>query len=244
MTKENKYARDPIPKDAIYLSEAFEQVVQALAKDATALATLHMEIKDALAQLRQRDEQRHRKRSASKEAKNAAHRLKEAVVFFRSNLANGRLVAHIRDPATGDVLQLNSVDWSLAGGRLLLLEPPYAFEEDFLDNSPFSGNPNTFLRGAYRPIFFLRREFADWFAKTFGEKKQRSGRPLGSGSYERGDQSYLEQMRALLKDGDANSIYHAAVKVAPTVPRRNAQEQSIITRLAKRYRKHYGSEQK
>jgi hypothetical protein len=50
-------------------------------------------------------------------------------------------------------------------------------------------------------------------------------------------------MRELMKTGGAKSVYDAARKVAPDVPRKNAEEQSIITRLFKRYKKHLGSEQ-
>ena len=137
------------------------------------------------------------------------------------------------------MLELDPMEWASIGGRLLSLEPPYAFEEDFLEYSPFSGNPNTFIRGAYRPIFLWRKEFELWLRKTFGQTRA-GGRKLGSGSYLDQDMPYLKKMHEMRKAGEAKSDYEAARKVASDVPRRNAQRvihnQASTRALSPRFR--------
>lgn len=224
MAGEKKYANDPIPENAIRLGEAFDEVLHAINQDRTPLDKLNSELKDYLIKNRQQEEQRDRWRSKTTKSKESHHRIKEAVVFFRSNLSRGELTACVRDPQDGTVLQLDAADWSPVGGRLLLLEPPYAFEDNFLENAPFSGNPDTFIHGAYRPVFIRREEFKLWFNKTFGRQKRGGGRPPGAGSLEDADRPFLERMRELRKSGEAKSDYEAACKVEPDVPRRNAKE--------------------
>jgi hypothetical protein len=133
-----------MPMKAIRLSEAFEQVRDALRAKPQVLQNLDPSLQDYLIENREQEERRDMWKSASRQSLIALHRSKESVVFFRSGLNRGQLVAYVRDPDVGVILELDYIDWSPIGGRLLLLEPPYAFEEDFLDNAPFSGNPNTF----------------------------------------------------------------------------------------------------
>lgn len=241
MLDSEKCSNDPIPMKAIRLSEAFEEVQDALRAKPQVLQTLDPSLQEYLVKNREQEERRDWAKSASRQSLIALHRGKEAVVFFRSSLSTRELTAYVRDPEDGAILELDSTDWSSVGARLLCLEPPYAFEEDFLDNAPFSGNPNTFIRGAYRPIFLWRKEFELWLRKTFGQKRA-GGRKPGSGSYLEQDKPFLEQMRAMVKSGDAKSIYDAACKVVKDVPPRNAEVASIIRRLTKHYRRVFGSD--
>ena len=237
-----KCSRDPIPMKAIRLSEAFEQVQDALRAKPQVLQTLDPSLQDYLIKNREQEERRDIWKFASPRSLIALHRGKELVVFFRSSLSRGQLVAYVRDPEDGAILELDSMEWNPVGGRLLLLEPPYAFEEDFLDNAPFSGNPDTFVRGAYRPVFLWRKEFELWLRQTFG-RTQSGGRPPGSGSYVAQDMRYLERMHEMLKTDEAKSIHDAARRIAKDVPLKNAQEASVVRRLTKHYRLVFGSDQ-
>ena len=236
-----KCSNDPMPMKVVRLSEAFERVQAALRAKPQVLQTLDPSLRDYLIQNREQEERRDIWKLASRQSLNALHRVKESVVLFRSSW-NRELVARIRDPEDGTMLELDPMEWASIGGRLLSLEPPYAFEEDFLEYSPFSGNPNTFIRGAYRPIFLWRKEFELWLRKTFGQTRA-GGRKLGSGSYLDQDMPYLKKMHEMRKAGEAKSDYEAARKVASDVPRRNARESSIIRRLHGHYRRVFGSEQ-
>lgn len=238
-----KCSTDPLPDKAIRISEAFDRVREALTAKSDALKTLSAAKLKFLCQAKEEEARLQRSQRLSQKSLAALHHGKEAVVFFRDSLERGELTTYIRDPEDGAILQLDSLDWHPMGGRLLLSEPPYAFEEDFLENDPFSGNPNTFIRGAFRPVFLWRKDFELWLSKTFGQRHS-GGRPTGSGSYEAADMPFLDRMRDLRRTGAAKSIYDAAVQVAKDVPLNNATEQSIITRLAKRYSTMFGSDEK
>ena len=86
---------------------------------------------------------------------------------------------------------------------------------NFLDDSPLSGNPNTFVRGARRPVFFEKREFETWFNKVFAKEKHAGGRPRGSGSYAPMDELLILKMHELIKSKQAKSVNDAARMVAP-----------------------------
>ena len=127
---------------------------------------------------------------------------KEATIFVRSSLRNGQLVAYIRDPENGDMRQLR--DWSPVGGRIYCFEPPYGFDDDFIDFKSFVRDTNTVIRGSYRPIFFRKDEFEEWFEKIFKPSKHPGGRPKGSGAY--ADEEFLQQMRDLITQKKAKSV--------------------------------------
>lgn len=241
MPDQRKYSYDPIPEKAISLSEAFERVLKAVKAKPEVLVALHSELKEYLVKNRKAEERRDKWKSVSPQSLIALHHCKEAVVFFRSTLARGELTTYIRDPEDGTVLQLLATDWSPVGGRLLLLEPPYAFEDDFLVDAPFSGNPKTFIRGAYRPVFLWRREFQDWVNKTFAHEASPRGRRPGSGSWQAADRSLYDKMKRLIDTYDAKSANDAARQVAKEAPGAGTIE-SKQTRLAKGYRKYIGSE--
>jgi hypothetical protein len=240
MFNSGKCSNDPIPHKAIRISEAFEQVRERLSANPELMETLDPDLQKLLLKNKEAEEKRHVWKSRPATARFALQRVKEAVVFFRMALRKGKLTAYVRDPEDGEILQLDAVDWSL-GGRVLLNEPPYAFEDDFLDDAPFSGNPNTFIRGAYRPVFVIRNDFERWLKKTFG-RKHSGGRRPGVGSYEARDMPFLKKMEELLKTGEAKSVHNAAVKVVKDVPSGSAEEESIIRRLGRRYKKLFTSE--
>jgi hypothetical protein len=237
--EEKKRSYDPIPEKGLLLSETFERVYEALKANPEVFQTLDSALRKYLVKNGELEDQRDKRKSGSPQGLAALHRRKEAVVFFRSALGRGDLTAHIRDPQDGAVLQLAATDWAPVGGRLLLLEPPYTFEDDFLDNAPFSGNPNTCIRGAYRPVFLWRNELEHWLAKTFLPKNS-GGRPLGSGSYEVADEPFMEKMHNLIKSGDAKSANEAAGRFAPEA--KGASFESKQDRLRRRYLKRYSSE--
>lgn len=212
-----KCAFDPIPADAIRISEAFDKVLDAIIKDQKVLDSLSDDIKDILRKNMEMDEGRDHWKLRSQEAKDAHHRSKAAIVFFRWHLSRGELTAYIRDPEEKDstILQLDYANWGPFSGRLLVCEPPYGFEEDFLESYPTSNNPNTFIRGYYRPVFFWKKDFDRWFHKVFEVKKHSGGRPPGSGSLHSADQPLLVKMHDLIESGEAHSPNDAARLVAP-----------------------------
>ncbi|WP_439359926.1 hypothetical protein [Bradyrhizobium sp. DASA03007] len=87
-------------------------------------------------------------------------------VTLRWALETGELVACVRDPETGDVLQLASegwVDWDDDVPTLLTSNFIIPGEYDSI------GPNGTFIRGALRPVFLVREEFESWLSGKFGD---------------------------------------------------------------------------
>ena len=101
-----KCSRDPIPMKAIRLSEAFEQVQDALRAKPKVLQTLDPSLLDYLIKNREQEERRDTWKFASRRSLIALHRVKEAVVLFRSSLMTRELIAYVRDPEDGAILEL------------------------------------------------------------------------------------------------------------------------------------------
>jgi hypothetical protein len=85
---------------------------------------------------------------------------------LRWALETAELVACVRDPETGDVLQLDSegwVDWDD--------DIPALVTSNFIIPGEYDsiGPSGTFIRGALRPVFFVREEFETWLNGFFGD---------------------------------------------------------------------------
>jgi hypothetical protein len=161
------------------------------------------------------------------------------------------LFALVRDPNSGLILKLDPQGWQP------LPRPPLYFHKrseyepitcgldfDYVTDpydELFSGPEGTLIDGSYRPVFFWRKAFDQWFKRAFaGVSSKRVGRKPGSGSFETDDQPFLQEMDRLIKDGIAASVEDAANRVAERA--RGASKASTRTRLAKRYRKQHLSE--
>jgi hypothetical protein len=93
-------------------------------------------------------------------AKAAVHRHTEAAVFFRTCLHQDQIRTHIRDPETGEILDLDPLDWlSVSTNNFSPLRLPDHVGDFAPNDDPAVQNPNTFIRGAYRPVFVWRAEF-------------------------------------------------------------------------------------
>jgi hypothetical protein len=244
LAKRPKFADDPIPIKAIRLSAAFERVVEAFSKNPKVVEKLEEQDIDC-----------------SPIAK-AGDRWKSQVaadVLLRAHLTYGELLngeilyTYIRDPQTGEILQLDPGGWTPRGRSpkpFGIKDSPY-FEmsagipgDHVIDpyDEIFPGPVGTLLHGAYRPVFFWRDEFERWFQKTFGsDSSKRRGRKPGSGSWEHADEPLVEEMHRLIDSGSAKSAEDAARLVED----RAAGSGTLVskrTRLAKRYRKRFPSE--
>jgi hypothetical protein len=154
--------------------------------------------------------------------------------IFRTVLREGELIAYVRDPGDGSRLQLASGQW-LSFPLILRLDLPETFHSNFLDDYALSGNPNTFVHGARRPVFFDEREFETWFKKAFAKEKHAGGRPRGSGSLYPSDEPLLVEMHELITSKKAKSPTEAAGMVADKA--RGQSFEAKKTRLRKSYKK-------
>jgi hypothetical protein len=73
----------------------------------------------------------------------------------------------LRDPDTGDILQLGSNGWLSSDWTDYI---PCGIWTDYIvpDDDEAPGPNGTFIRGALRPVFFMRDEFEAWFKRILG----------------------------------------------------------------------------
>lgn len=140
--------QDAIPAGAIRLSEAFNKVFHDLTftrpKPDSVAAPMSERIK-------------------GNDLGDALNRVDK---FFRYFLSEGTLVAYVRDPETGDTLQLNAAEWDNEDE----VEPTFGFSDDYVypENPVQPGPSGTDVREKLRPIFFKRDDFEGWFVRIFG----------------------------------------------------------------------------
>jgi hypothetical protein len=155
-------SHDPLPIGAIRLSAAFEHFYRSTSPDATAieagLRAAYADIENARQTwgplgARQLEAALARWRAAS-EAQDASRR--RAEWSFREMLATGGLIARVRDPASGEILQLSDYEsWSK---RASFGVP--GFTDDFVgpDELMQPGPSGAIIGGAMRPVFFVLAE--------------------------------------------------------------------------------------
>jgi hypothetical protein len=230
------YASDPIPENAIGLSDAFYRVMDAAEKHPERLMLDDDEIKE----IRTRTESDLKQFVGDDYPPGEVDMIargKEANVFLRKCLAEGQLVAYVRDPETAEILQLPHKGWDnieFHPGELGWLQYNHVHPDDPLDPGP----PEVMVRGMARPVFFLQDGFDLWFKKTFGNANL-AGRKRGSGSYAQDDEPLLMKMRELVAHGKS---VEGAARIFAKDAIGGGNETSKQTRLAKAYRKKFEAE--
>jgi hypothetical protein len=225
-------ANDPVPAKGIRLTEAFQRVLKGLLANPALIEPVEHLQPSWVAELKKLDPP-----WASEAAANALFRIH---LVMGKYLSGEDLYANVRDPETGEILQLHPHGWEIHSAHLPFNE---GIVSDWVvdpHDKNFPGPTGTFIRGAYRPVFFWRDEFERWFEKAFGQATKRRGRKPGSGSFEHTDEPFLMKMHELMKNGSAKSADDAARQVATSAP--GASFDSTRTRLAKRYRKRFPPE--
>lgn len=225
-------ANDPVPGKGIRLTEAFQRVLKALLANPTHIELLEQLQPSWAAELKRLDPP-----WAAEAAANAVFRIH---LIMGKYVSGEDLYAYVRDPDTGETLRLHPHGWETISAHLPFKQ---GIVSDWVvdpHNKDFPGPAGTFIRGAYRPVFFWREEFERWFEKAFGQATKRRGRKPGSGSFEHTDEPFLMKMHELMKSGSAKSADDAARQVATSAP--GASLNSTRTRLAKRYRKRFPPE--
>jgi hypothetical protein len=161
-------ADDAIRKDAISLTDAYECIASFISGHPELLPKFDEDCSEALRKSKEEERKIQTDPDAfDKELEEEWHQRKEANLFLRLEIEAKKLVACTRDPETGDILQLRSDNWIPSGWDDYI--PPGIWTDYIIPNDYEAPGPNgTFIRGALRPVFFMRDEFEAWFKKTFG----------------------------------------------------------------------------
>jgi hypothetical protein len=159
-----EFAFDPVPTNAIRLRDAFYRVLEANLANPT-MVTLKDSERAEIRSNTESDLKHFVGEDYPVEDLEYFARGKEANVFLRNCVAAGDLVAHVRDPETGEFLQLTRKGWDdieFIPGELGWLDSDHVHPDDPL----YPGPPDVMVRGKARPVFFLRDEFERWFQRT------------------------------------------------------------------------------
>jgi hypothetical protein len=226
------YAEDPLPVNAIGFKDAFDRLWDAAMTDPKRM-TLDDDEKEEI-RTRTESDLKQFVGDYPLEDVDMIARGKEANLFLRECISEGQLVACVRDPETGEILQLQRDGWNnveFFPGECGWVLYNHVHPDDVLNPGP----ADAIVKGKARPVFFLRNAFDRWLEKTFGNRS-RAGRKPGTGSYAQDDEPLLIRMRSLIEQRNAKSANDAAGQVAKDAKGENSQESSKRDRLAKRYR--------
>jgi hypothetical protein len=161
-------ADDAIPKGSISLFDAFWRLLALMDGDRFEHA-LNAGGADSLV------ERRHIPDDARSDLELLSETKRRTSNFtLRWALETAELVACVRDPETGDVLQLASegwVDWDD--------DIPARVTSNFIIPGEYDsiGPSGTFIRGALRPVFFVREEFETWLKEFFEDLSPAASSP-------------------------------------------------------------------
>ena len=214
---ESDFADSPIPEKAIRLADAFKIVLEGLIVKPEIFATLEKNWDRHLDKSEEQDDPEVEAGLAELDGtsienrKKMIRRSREANVFFRDHLSNGAIIAHVRDPQTGEILQLSPLGWyspfavpKSSSFRWIEQSIPTGIDNFVAPDDPSNPGPEgTFIRGAFQPVFFFRNEFDQWLETTFGPNRH-PGRARGPGSIKTTDKCFLGETDQLIERGKAN----------------------------------------
>lgn len=231
-------SNDLIPRGMLRLSRALGEIESAIVNRRMVLPKFDDESILLLRQSKEEEDQVEHDPAAYAELADEWHFGKVLNLFLRQQLEAGELAAYVRDPS-GVVLQLGTDGWIPEEWWDSGYVPP-AIWTDFIEEGSYEapGPKGTYIRSALRPVFFDKREFANWLARfePTASAKGRRGRTAGSGSYVKAEMDLLREMRRLVNSAQAKSVYDAANMVAPRAPGKGTPE-SIRDRIYRRFRK-------
>ncbi|MBR0733493.1 hypothetical protein JQ595_32585 [Bradyrhizobium japonicum] len=145
-----KDADDPIPVGMISLSDAFLLVYRIVVSDWGTIEERLNPSAPFYEQLSEQDAER-----ACREAWRSYDRaLRQANEWLRTKISDSGLTALVRDPQTGDLLQLDRSKWPPLGGFETGIAGNHVGPED-----PLGSGPDTVIAGERRPVFFSKKNF-------------------------------------------------------------------------------------
>jgi hypothetical protein len=160
-------AEDAIPKDAIWLTDAYECLVALLLDQPQRQPRFNEYWSEVLEKSRQREQKvGHDPAVFDKDLEEEWHRRKEANLLLRLEIEAKRLTACVRDPKTGEVLQLKSDGWIPDTWEDYV--PPGIWDDYIIQgNYEAPGPRGTLIHGELRSVFFKQDEFEEWINQQF-----------------------------------------------------------------------------
>jgi hypothetical protein len=215
---------DPVPYNAVRLTEAYEVVLANAEKDPALEFEIDDDWKKILNASREFERSIQDPDVFDRELEEYWHLSKIVNLFLRSQLEEGRLLACVRDPETGQILRTSSGGW-LPSSWDKHGYVPSGIWTDFIDPDFYDapGPGDAFVRGRQRPIFFLYEDYEPWFVNIFGSRPGFSWK-IGQAS-DRVDRAPIPSIGPWNKDHRRIAAKQAIVRVfGPDGPPAGLQE--------------------
>lgn len=158
-----------IPKDAIWLNDAFDQVLARI-ETTPELVQFDEDWSERLEKSRQFEKTvGHDPETFDAELEQRWHCMKQANLLLRLAIENKELIACVRDPRTGETLQLHSGGWVHDKWNDYI---PAAIWQPFVDTGDIElpGPEGTVIEGKHLPVFFMQVELQVWLGALLRNK--------------------------------------------------------------------------
>src|SRR5215475_6561614 len=161
---------DPLPQNVIRFSETFEQFYRTIEPRWQELEAARNGAFSAYEKNDFRQKQQDEWHAATDALDSARI---SAWGQFRSMLESGQLVACIRDPDRGVILELDPKAWAGPQG----LGPRCSIDDFICPDDPIQPGPLAAIGGKLRPVFFLKDAFEKALAAMRGRSSPRGPKP-------------------------------------------------------------------
>jgi hypothetical protein len=165
-------SEDAIPHGALRLTEAFGTVVDAIETYPEKTPELDEDWLEVLRQSRELEKNaKHDPETFDVEFEEYWHQRKIANVLLRCALENDELRACVRDPRTGENLQLPATGWLPKEWADRGYVPSGIWQDYAIpDSGEIPGPQAAMIADKLRPIFFFQAEFEAWLREAFGQE--------------------------------------------------------------------------
>ncbi len=159
---------DLIPKQAIRLTDAYELLAALFDNHPDRIPEFDEDSSKALRRSRQTElTVGHDPAVFDAELEEQWHFRKQANLFLRQAIEAEKIIACVRDPINGDVLQFPAEGWIPESWKDDI--PPGIWTNFIYGDFESPGPAGSMLSGSLRPVFFIRSEFERWLETVFGE---------------------------------------------------------------------------
>ena len=161
-------ASDAIPAGSVRLSDAYSRILDVVLENPDILPPFDEEWLCALEKSRAYEKEANDPDVFDDELADFVHQQKRVNIFLRHCLEQRELIPRVRDPETGQTLDLPKGDW-LPSETWCEYVPRDIIHDYIIPNDyEAPGPPGSFIRGKLRPVFFEPTCFEAWFEKHFG----------------------------------------------------------------------------
>ena len=191
------HAGDAIPKEAIWLTDAYERVARLVSELPENPPKFDKYWSEALRKSKELERKIQDPEVYDAELEAEWNCRKEANLILRLAIEAKELIAYVRDPRTGETLQLSSDDWIPSDWDDYI--PSGIWSNYIIPDHYDAPGPNGTSIQALRPVFLMLGEFKMWLEQALGAENSAATRnvPLRERVVAHRQQSVIEAVVAI-----------------------------------------------